>query len=80
MKEDKKGDKKEEVKEETRYIASTSTDELLAWLFLTIALCLTLVLITRMHVDSALVGDLIQHYTLRGKDVVVKDDHLVFIN
>ena len=58
----------------------TSSDEIWGWVMAVLLLCITIVFTTRMYVDCSLVGDMIQHYTLRGKDVIVKDDQLVFIN
>ena len=42
--------------------------------------CLTLIVITRMYTDTALISDVISHYTLRGKDILIKDNQLVFVN
>ena len=57
----------------------SSADGLIV-LFIILALCLTMVLTTRIYADTAILGEIVQHYTLRGKDVLVKDDHLVFVN
>lgn len=53
-----------------------------AWGFIIVILLLsfTLVFVTRMYVDLSLAQEMIHHYTLRGKDVIVKDDSIVFIN
>ena len=56
-----------------------SSDSLI-FLFIILALCLTMVLTTRIYADTAILGEIVQHYTLRGKDVLVKDNHLVFVN
>lgn len=53
-----------------------------AWMFIVVILflCTTAVFTTRMYVDGHLLDRMIDHYTLRGKDVIVKDQQLVFIN
>lgn len=69
-----------DAKEESKKPETVSNDEIWAWVMVMLLVCITIVFTTRMHVDASLVGDMIQHYTLRGKDVIVKDDHLVFVN
>ena len=54
--------------------------EVIMFLTMIAAMCVTLLITTRMYVDSALISDMISHYSLRGKDVVVQDNQLVFIN
>ena len=69
-----------DAKEECNKRETVSTDEIWAWVIVILLLCITIVFTTRMHVDASLLGDMIQHYTLRGKDVIVQDEHLVFVN
>ena len=57
-----------------------SSGDSLIFLFIILALCLTMVLTTRIYADTAILGEIVQHYSLRGKDVLVKDNHLVFVN
>ncbi len=54
--------------------------EVIMFLTMIAVMCLTLLVTTRMYVDSALISDMITHYSLRGKDVVVQDNQLVFVN
>ena len=45
-----------------------------------LCVCITLIAITRLYIDATIVSDMITHYTLRGKDVIVEDNSLVFVN
>ena len=55
-------------------------DESLSFIIVILLLCITIVFTTKMYVDLVLAQDIIQHYTLRGKDVIIENDQLVFIN
>ena len=55
-------------------------DESWGFIIGVLLLCITIVFTTRMYVDLVLAQDLIQHYTLRGKDVIVENEQLVFVN
>jgi len=59
-----------------------SSDNVEAWSFILAILfiCITLVFTTRMYVDGHLIDRMIDHYTLRGKEVIVKDEQLIFVN
>ena len=71
--------KSDEKKTQTQ---ENSSDNVEAWLFIVaiVFLCITIVFTTRMYVDGHLIDRMIDHYTLRGKDVVVQDQQLVFVN
>jgi len=53
-----------------------------AWSFIIVVLlfCITLVFTTRMYIGANMVDTMVHHYTLRGKNVIVENDQLVFIN
>jgi hypothetical protein len=55
-------------------------DEGWSTIILILCLCITLIAITRLYIDATIVSDMITHYTLRGKDVIVKHNSLVFVN
>lgn len=59
---------------------ATTGSEIIMLLTMIAAMCVTLLITTRMYVNSALISDMISHYSLRGKDVVVQDNQLVFVN
>tara|TARA_B110000858_G_scaffold122101_1_gene139255 strand:- start:171 stop:416 length:246 start_codon:yes stop_codon:yes gene_type:complete len=59
---------------------ATTGSEIIMLLTMIAAMCLTLLITTRMYVNSALISDMISHYSLRGKDVMVQDNQLVFVN
>ena len=80
-----KPDEKKDIVEKpaqpaTQTKADPTTVEVTIFFILILMMCLTLIMTTRMYVDSALISDMITHYSLRGKDVVVKDNQLVFVN
>ena len=52
------------------------------WVFIgvVIIISLTLIFTTRMHLNANLMGEMIQHYTLRGKEVLVEGNEVVFVN
>ncbi len=70
---------KDEKKTETN---PTSNDTAGEWAFIIVMLflCITMVFTTRMYVDGHLIDKMVDHYTLRGKDVIVENQQLVFIN
>lgn len=53
-----------------------------AWVFISLVLIISITLIftTRMHLNANLMGEMIQHYTLRGKDVLIEGNEVVFVN
>ena len=57
-----------------------SNDEEWAFIIVILLLCVTIVFVTRIYADAYLLGDMINHYTLRGKDVIVENEQLVFVN
>ena len=63
-------------------INPTSNDTAGEWAFIIVMLflCITMVFTTRMYVDGHLIDKMVDHYTLRGKDVIVENQQLVFIN
>tara|TARA_Y100000992_G_C21030488_1_gene380067 strand:+ start:300 stop:533 length:234 start_codon:yes stop_codon:yes gene_type:complete len=71
-------DKKTE--NEPQSAKETSSEEIWAWVLIILVMCITIIYVTRMHVDAYLVAETIQHYTLRGRNVFMKDQQLVFVN
>ena len=71
--------KADEKKTETQENTSENSD---AWAFIVtiLFLCITLIFTTRMCIDGHLLQSMVEHYTLRGRDVIVEDQQLVFIN
>lgn len=43
-------------------------------------LCITVMVQTRMYTDVVVIRDMINHYTLRGKTVLIENEKLVFVN
>ena len=68
------------TKQETHEREGTSSEEIWSWVLIIMLICLTIIYTTRMHVDAYLIAETIQHYTLRGKNVLMKDQQLVFVN
>jgi len=62
--------------EETRIVE----DESWAAIIIIICISITLIAITRLYIDATIISDMITHYTLRGRDVLVQDNSLVFVN
>ena len=60
--------------------ADASAAETIMFFIMVAVMCLTLIVTTRMYTDTALISDVISHYTLRGKDILIKDNQLVFVN
>lgn len=56
------------------------SDESLAYLIMIMMICLTLIITTRMILNTTTLSDMINHYSLRGKDIVLNGDTITFIN
>lgn len=71
--------KSDEKKTQTQ---NNTSDNVEAWSFIVaiVFLCITIIFTTRMYVDGHLLDTMIDHYTLRGKNVIVEDQQLVFVN
>ena len=60
--------------------SANNSEESWVWVAIVIAMCITLIYTTQVTVDAKLFSDMIQHYSLRGRDVLVEDGTLVFVN
>jgi len=56
------------------------SDESLAYLIMIMMICMTLILTTRMILNTTTLSDMINHYSLRGKDIILNGDTITFIN
>lgn len=52
------------------------------WILVIVVLlfCITVMVQTRMYADVVVIRDMINHYTLRGKTVLMENEKLVFVN
>ena len=72
--------KEEKTQNEPQEARGASSEEIWAWVLIMLLMCVTIVYTTRMHVDAFLIAETIQHYTLRGKNVLMENEQLVFVN
>ena len=56
------------------------SDESLAYLIMIMMICMTLILTTRMILNTTTLSDMINNYSLRGKDIILNGDTITFIN
>ncbi len=68
------------TEQETQESRGSSSEEIMSWILIIMLLCVTIIYTTRMHVDAYLIAETIQHYTLRGRNVLIEDQQLVFVN
>ena len=71
---------KKEDKVQVQAVPVVESEDIWPSVIVIICMLITLVTITRLYVDASIISDMITHYTLRGRDVLVKDNSLVFIN
>lgn len=55
-------------------------DESWGFIIVVLIVCITIIFSLRMYVELSVAHDMIEHYTLRGKDVIIENEQLVFIN
>ena len=72
--------KEEKTENELQTTKEASSEEVWAWVLIILIMCITIIYTTRMHVDAYLIAETIQHYTLRGKNVLMEDQQLIFVN
>ena len=66
----------------TQEVKTKNTDSEEGWFFIisVIIICITIVMTTRMYINANLTESMVMHYSMRGKDVIIHNEELVFVN